>query len=162
MFNVCYSNFRSNKRISWLGALQNSQYQNAQNPIWPAPIHPKPKQPVSKQPKFIMPTFKTSSVRKPSFFVSRLVFNMRTKLTRALGRHDWQSRLSPKSPRQWNCQTHYCCLTCVRLTFARTKKAAGWLRLVGSTNLIFCIYKKDMYVCLFVCPLCVHKPLIWL
>jgi hypothetical protein len=51
----------------------------SKNPIWPAPAHPKPKQPVSKQSKFIMPTFKTASVKMPSFAVSRLVFDMRTK-----------------------------------------------------------------------------------
>jgi hypothetical protein len=27
-------------------------------------------------------------------------------------------------------KTHYCCLTCVRATFSRTKKSAGWLGLV--------------------------------
>jgi hypothetical protein len=35
--------------------------------------------PVSKQPIFIMPTFKTASVKNASFVVSRLVVNMRTK-----------------------------------------------------------------------------------
>jgi hypothetical protein len=38
-----------------------------------------PNMPVSKQPTFIMPPFKTASVKNASFVVSRLVVNMRTK-----------------------------------------------------------------------------------
>jgi hypothetical protein len=49
--------------------IQFSQCQDAQTP----------KQPVSKQSKFIMPTFKTASVKNASFVVSRLVLNMRNK-----------------------------------------------------------------------------------
>jgi hypothetical protein len=49
--------------------IQFSQFQDAQTPNMP----------VSKQPTFIMPTFKTASVKNVSFVVSRLVVNMRTK-----------------------------------------------------------------------------------
>jgi hypothetical protein len=50
--------------------IQLSQCQDAQTPNMP----------VSKQPTFIMPTFKTASVKNVSFVVSRLVVNIRIEI----------------------------------------------------------------------------------
>jgi hypothetical protein len=60
-----HSNLASFKKLK----IQFSQCQDAQTPNMP----------FLKQPTFIMPTFKTASVKNASFVVSRLVVKMRTK-----------------------------------------------------------------------------------
>jgi hypothetical protein len=67
-----------------------------------APAHPKPKQPISKQPKFIMPTFKTASVKMPSFVVLRLALDMRTKRAPGRGRRQAQLLLGYCKESRWH------------------------------------------------------------